>query len=392
MAELTYYRLDGTTSRHSKITIPIQELDVFQHCEQLRFNSLEETAIFAKDNYQQRINPIFLSKQYQFIYDARIYRDSLITVAWNEDSGEKIVKYSSLSGEISLDNYTIDGEIFDVWIIDEDKIIWINKDSQNILTIENFISNEKINFPGHSQAIISISLLEETNMFASVSEDKTVRIWDINERVCIKTIKLPGYCSKILLAKSNRLIGWEGKPQFWVYDFKNEKFLLSKTDINPVTVLINNIEKNLYVLVGRQDGVIDCYLLNSCELVWSNRLSDGWVYKIENSSDNSLLFVSGSDGNIYVIDALCGQLQQTLSGHSGGVWNIITTSKYILTSGLDETIRVWDIQSGDKIAILAGHNHKIRQMLMTDDKKYLISRDKLGNTIAWSADWDGVLS
>jgi WD40 repeat protein len=55
---------------------------------------------------------------------------------------------------------------------------------------------------------------------------------------------------------------------------------------------------------------------------------------------------------------------------------------------LDETIRVWDRQSWQCTAILAGHLHKLKKMLLTVDNQYLISYDKLGYLVAWKADWD----
>ena len=40
---------------------------------------------------------------------------------------------------------------------------------------------------GHSKNILCLSLLSE-NILASGSEDKSIKIWDINNRKCIKTI------------------------------------------------------------------------------------------------------------------------------------------------------------------------------------------------------------
>ena len=99
---------------------------------------------------------------------------------------------------------------------------------------------------------------------------------------------------------------------------------------------------------------------------------------------------SGKD-KIYIIDALSGELKQELSGHREGIWNILTVKdKLIISSGLDETIRVWDIESGKCIAILAGHIHKIKEMVIDNNNKHLITLDRLGKIILWEADWENL--
>jgi len=79
-------------------------------------------------------------------------------------------------------------------------------------------------------------------------------------------------------------------------------------------------------------------------------------------------------------------LVRTLSGHSGAVMEVAGDSnkgKMILSCSEDHTIRAWDIETGDELYILEGHDAPVWAVGIFPDGKRAVSGAKDGSIILW---------
>lgn len=74
-----------------------------------------------------------------------------------------------------------------------------------------------------------------------------------------------------------------------------------------------------------------------------------------------------------------------LSGHKGLIWSIAFSrdSQSIATGGYDNTIRLWDIESGNHLATYEGHTEAVRCIAISPDDRILASGSEDNSVILW---------
>ncbi|MCP4582820.1 MAG: TIR domain-containing protein [candidate division Zixibacteria bacterium] len=86
--------------------------------------------------------------------------------------------------------------------------------------------------------------------------------------------------------------------------------------------------------------------------------------------------ISGSDDEtLKVWDITSGEELHTLSGHSDRICTVISTSdgRFAISGSRDETLKVWDINSGEELRTLSGHSGSVSAVAVTLDGRFAIS-------------------
>ena len=385
--KVTFFKANGELSRDLVSKFSISEINLHEKGTEFIISPSEETVVFTESNVCEII-PIVISKKTEYVYYCHpCTKENIILMASIVEEKNKLTKYTILSTrEIISEEIVVPTEPNIVYIFsDENRIIILSEKNLNQFRLYklNTSLDESTIFLGHSNQILAIDVSEDENLIVSSGRDKYLKIWDPNSGLCIQNFRLPLYCGKVAFLNSTRIIAWEGTPDLFIWDYNENQLKFKLTNIYPVVVKQINIDFNHYLLVGKEDGTLDCYLANDGQLLWSTLLHNRWVYSLGFHYFSSSIITAGGDAKVCLVDAKSGELKQTLLGHKAGVYNIITTQNTIITSGLDETIRIWNIETGKCIAILAGHLHRIQEMFFTSNKKFLISKDRLGYTVAW---------
>ena len=74
---------------------------------------------------------------------------------------------------------------------------------------------------------------------------------------------------------------------------------------------------------------------------------------------------------------------RNLIEHEGGVWSVAFASGGILASGSeDKTIRIWNVDTGDLVETLEGHNDRVYQVAL-DSNSWLASASKDKTVKIW---------
>ena len=118
------------------------------------------------------------------------------------------------------------------------------------------------------------------------------------------------------------------------------------------------------------------------------RLGKGALYDIKFTPDGNRVAVATSIG-IWIYDAQTGQEISLLTGH----WNKVTSldfpadGRFLASGSADGTIRLWDIDTGNQIALPMVHGGWIRKIAVSPDGKSLISSDTWKNAlILWDTE------
>jgi WD40 repeat protein len=104
------------------------------------------------------------------------------------------------------------------------------------------------------------------------------------------------------------------------------------------------------------------------------------------SSDGRFVVTTGTDGFVHVWDAASGRLLATLRGHVGRVQSpsFARRSDLVVTAGADHTARVWDVAKRKQVARLEG-DAPITAAAFSPDETRVVTGDAAGVTEVW--DW-----
>ena len=100
--------------------------------------------------------------------------------------------------------------------------------------------------------------------------------------------------------------------------------------------------------------------------------------------DNNRLVSGSEDNTIRVWDLNSGQCLATLEGHTGMVMSVLVTleGQRILSAGCtNKAVKVWDARTWECIRTLEGDSHSVRALALHPDGRRVVSGGDAGNVI-----------
>jgi WD40 repeat protein len=96
--------------------------------------------------------------------------------------------------------------------------------------------------------------------------------------------------------------------------------------------------------------------------------------------------VSGGDETVRVWDLDTGKLLRKLAGHDGPVSAVAVSAdgRRAVSGGDDAAVRVWDLDSGEPLHTLAGHDSPVSAVAVSADGRRAVSGDYDGTVRAWN--------
>ncbi|QLQ80571.1 hypothetical protein HG537_0D05720 [Torulaspora globosa] len=224
---------------------------------------------------------------------------------------------------------------------DEQKVITGSLDKA--IRVWNYITGECIStYRGHTDSVLSVDSYKK--IIVSGSADKTVKVWHVESRTCYS---LRGHTEWVNCVKLHPL-------SFLCFSCSDD------TTIRMWDIRTNACRRVFRGHVGQVQKVIPLTIIDIENLVVDDKQTsdpptdDPHDPLTEDLPYPTHILSCSLDNTIKLWDVKTGNCVRTQFGHVEGVWDIAADNFRIVSGSHDGTVKLWDLQSGKCIHTFQG--------------------------------------
>ena len=246
---------------------------------------------------------------------------------------------------------------------------------------------------GHESYINRISWSPNGQLLASASNDKTARLWGINNGellLCINNYDDPVGITWSPDGKTIAL-GLKG-GNILFHDISMGKIYRTFKQPSGLLYDLKWSPRSQIIAAAYGDNTIRLWNVETEELIGILKGHHDTVFGLEWSPDGDKLASVSGDHTIILWDPKEGKLLEELNGHSDRVQGISWSpdGKILASASNDKTIRIWYLQEGRKI-VLEGHTDSVENISFSFDGQLLASKSYDGTVRVWRCDtWETI--
>jgi F-box/WD-40 domain protein MET30 len=239
-------------------------------------------------------------------------------------------------------------------------------------------------FKGYTSSIWSLQMNEKLKRLVTGSHDKTIRVWDIDSRECIKVLEGHTNSVRCLQFDDSKIISgsWDRTVKIW--DFKTFEciktlqsdmgFVLSVHFLDNILaagcdygIKIWNLDDySSFELRGHTDWV-SCVQVVSSNLLLSS--SGDSTVKLWNLNTRTVIQSIDVGSEVYNFKLLLSPIQS-----NANEWTALPPGKLLLAC-FDGDIKIYDTESGDLLKTLKGHSSVVRCVDADDSRIISVAND-----------------
>jgi WD40 repeat protein len=244
---------------------------------------------------------------------------------------------------------------------------------------------------GHTSSVNSVAISLDGKTLASASDDKTIRLWNLQTQKPIAT--LTGHTSSV----NSVAISLDGKTLASASDDKTIRLWNLQTQ-KPIATLtghtswVNSVgfsPDRLTLASASDDKTIRLWNLQTQKPIATLTGHQASVNSVGFSPDSLTLASASTDNTIKLWNLQTQKLIKTLTGHTSSVNSVgfSPDGNTLASASTDNTLKLWNLQTSKLIKTLTGHSNWVNSVVFSpDDTLASASSD---NTIKlWHLVWD----
>ncbi|MGA9770613.1 MAG: serine/threonine-protein kinase [Blastocatellia bacterium] len=233
---------------------------------------------------------------------------------------------------------------------------------------------------GHRNEVYTVAFSPDGKILASGSKDKAIKLWDAETAQLKKTIN--GHRDSVISVafsfdgKTLASASWDETIKLWDVETGQLKQTLAGHHDAALSVAFSPDEKTL--ASSGQDKAVKIWDIETGQLKHTLTGHRHYVLSVAFSLDGKTLASGSQDKTIKLWDVETGQLKQTLTGHKSPV-DLIAYSpdgKTLVSASDDKTVMLWDMNTGQLKQTLTGHRDEVWAVAFSPDGKTLASGSK----------------
>ncbi|RNF03107.1 antigenic WD protein [Trypanosoma rangeli] len=242
---------------------------------------------------------------------------------------------------------------------------------------------------GHNGFVLSCDFSPRGNRIVSSSDDRTIKVW--NTATSAKVYTLKGHDDKVYCVQYNSTGDYivsascDHTVRIWNADSGAKMATLRSHTLAVFSCCFSNTDCGRYVVSGGDDRLIKvwnwakddeyCSMTGHTDTVWSCKFSHNdtrivtasmnhelrvWDWKSKScilfwtghqvpihqaifSTNDKYIYSCARDWTVMVWDAVTGEHLETITGHHSTVYHMDVARNKLLTSSLDDTLKLWTI-------------------------------------------------
>jgi WD40 repeat protein len=217
---------------------------------------------------------------------------------------------------------------------------------------------------GHTSWVWSVSISPDGKTLASSSDDRTIKLWDTHTGQSLKTLQGHHHSVKSVGFSPDGQTLASGSDdrtvRLWNTHTGRSLATLQGHDYGVWSVSFNPDGQTLASSTG-DNQVVRFWDVHTGQCLKVLQGYAGWVWSIRFSPDSRTLASGSHDRIVRLWDAQTGQCLQTLSGHTSWVRSVSFSpdGQILASSSDDQTVRLWDVHTGLCLKTLHCHGSRV---------------------------------
>ena len=322
---------------------------------------------------------------------------------WNLKSGECLLTFMRYN--ITCIGITPDGRKAITGSEDNNVKVW---------DLANIQIEQRFNQQSHSQRVRSVCITPDGRKMVSGGDDNDLRIWDLKGGKCLHTLKgHTGWVFNVCItADGSKIVSGSFDSTLRVWDLNSGQCLFILEGHSGWIWALKVTHDSRRAISGSFDNTLRVWDLENGQCLHTLEGNYDAVRCLDVTSDGRWVISGGGDNSVRDWDLMNGQRHHILYGDEGNSTiglrkpdqvqdlpsinkhlqavqciNVTPNNRWVISGSDDNSIRVWDIESGKCLHTLVAHHGErrssrgISRMALTSDGRRVISADNGEGTI-----------
>ena len=249
---------------------------------------------------------------------------------------------------------------------------------------------------GHDDSVLSVSFSPDGRYVASASTDKTVKIWEIQTNKCLSTLQ--GHTemvNSVSFSSDGRYVASASTDStVKIWEIQTNKCLSTLQGHTEIVTSVSFSSDGRYVASASTDSTVKIWEIQTNKCLSTLQGHTWEVTSVSFSSDGRYVASASRDKTVKIWEIQTNKCLSTLQGHTWEVTSVSFSSdgRYVASASYDKTVKIWEIQTNKCLSTLQGHTEIVTSVSFSSDGRYVASASRDTTVKIWEIQTNKYLS